>query len=310
MRILLAEDDAISRRMVTAALTRWGYEVISCSDGEEAWRLLQEENAPRLAILDWMMPGLDGLEICRRVRSRETSPYTYIIMLTVKSRKQDLIEGLDVGADDYVSKPFNAQELKVRIRAGRRIVELQEQLRQQAAHDPLTGILNHNSIIEVLGKELSRARRDGKRIAAVMGDLDNFKVVNDSLGHLAGDSVLRQTAQRIRSSMRDYDEVGRFGGEEFLMILANADEQVAATVCERIREAVGSTPINTADGPANVTISLGVAFAGWETRRPEKLIRAADAALYRAKREGKDRVEIERPRFKLSEPIPLRVEVA
>jgi diguanylate cyclase (GGDEF)-like protein len=299
MKILLAEDDAVSRRMVEAVLTRWGYEVISCSDGDEAWRVLSKEDAPRLAILDWMMPGLDGVDICRRLRSWKPSPYTYVILLTAKNTKHDVVEGLEVGADDYVTKPFNAHELRVRLRAGRRILELeesllslQEQLRDQATHDPLTGAWNHNSIIEILRKELSRSSRDGTKVGVVMADLDHFKFVNDSYGHLAGDAVLCETVQRIRESMRDYDEIGRYGGEEFLLVLSRCDQQSAIAICERIRASVAEKEMTTSEGPALVTMSLGLSLGSWDTRNPADLIRVADEALYNAKRNGRNRVEL------------------
>src|SRR3954468_6398891 len=168
MRVLAAEDNPVFQSMLRTMLTKWGYTPIVARDGNEAWRVLESEEAPRLAVLDWMMPGVDGVEICRRLRSLNREPYIYILLLTARTESQDLIEGMDAGADDYLTKPFNAHELRVRIRAGRRILDLQsellrarEALREQATHDGLTGLLNRTSIMGKLDDELSRSARNG-----------------------------------------------------------------------------------------------------------------------------------------------------
>ena len=295
MRVLAAEDNPVFQSMLRTMLTKWGYQPVIARSGTEAWRVLESEDAPRLAVLDWMMPGMDGVEICRRVRSANREPYIYILLLTARTDSQDLIEGMDAGADDYLTKPFNAHELRVRLHAGRRILDLQaellktrEALREQATHDGLTGLLNRNSILEALDDEISRAARSDQPVSVIMADLDRFKSINDTHGHLAGDAVLREVARRLKSSGRRYDSVGRYGGEEFLIVLPGCDGAAAAAQAERMRDAIGATPILTPSQPLAVTASLGVSCSS--SCPPETLVRQADDALYAAKAGGRNRV--------------------
>ncbi|MFQ5830397.1 MAG: diguanylate cyclase [Candidatus Methylomirabilia bacterium] len=298
MKILVAEDDLAVRSLLRAALVQWGYEVLVASDGVEAWHMLQAEDPPRLAILDWLMPGVDGLEVCRRVRQSEQEPYIYIILLTGKGGKEDVIKGMKAGADDYLSKPFNPHELQVRLRAGKRILDLQaeliaarEALREQATHDALTGLWNRRAILDLLNQELVRAGREGRSVAVVIADLDHFKRVNDTYGHLVGDAVLRETARRIRASLRPYDAIGRFGGEEFLIVLPGCDESSGVKQAERLRERIGGEVMEASEARLSVTSSFGVAVS--DSKRAadaDALIRVADAALYRAKWGGRNRV--------------------
>jgi two-component system cell cycle response regulator len=291
--ILVADDDAVSRRLLQATLERWGYEVVVAEDGARAWEILQEEAAPQLAILDWMMPGLDGLQICRKVRSLGEQHYVYLLLLTAKSEKEDLVKGLDAGADDFLTKPCDAQELRARLRAGIRILELQETLRVEATHDALTGLWNRGATFDLLRRELSRGERDGKSLTVVMADVDHFKHVNDTYGHLAGDVVLREVARRLSSAVRSYDVIGRVGGEEFLVVLPGCALADAVDQAERLRACIQREPAETPDGPIPVTLSLGVAVKPEEASvGPDSLLRAADAALYRAKRGGRNRVEL------------------
>jgi two-component system, cell cycle response regulator len=245
VKILLAEDDLVSRRLLEAFLKRYEYEVVVVGDGTQASRLLQEEQGPRLAILDWMMPGMDGPQVCREVRGLQDRPYVYLILLTAKDRKEDIIAGLEAGADDYLTKPFDAHELKARLNAGRRILNLQDQLitarealRVQATHDSLTGLLNRGAILEVLGRELARSDRLGTSLGVIMADLDHFKHINDTHGHLAGDAVLREAARRMRLCLRSYDVIGRYGGEEFLIVLPDCDALSTLSLAERLRECI------------------------------------------------------------------------
>jgi len=280
-------------------LGRWGYRAIAACDGDQAWNLLQQPDAPRLAILDWMMPGLSGPELCRRVRSQGREPYTYLLLLTARSQKEDLIEGMEAGADDYVTKPFDAQELNVRLRAGRRILDLQaelvtarETLREQATRDGLTWLWNRSSILDTLARELAKSERDGSAVGLIMADLDHFKVINDTHGHLAGDAVLREAARRLQASLRSYDSVGRYGGEEFLVVAPGCTSSSALHLAERLRFAINREPIRLTDRSIDVTISLGVTVsAPGVLIAPESLIRVADEALYRAKGTGRNRVE-------------------
>jgi two-component system, cell cycle response regulator len=306
MQILVAEDNPVFQSMLKNMLGKWGYEVVLADNGERAWEIMQDPQPPPLALLDWMMPGLDGVEVCRRIREaaqqRDAAEqrYVYVILLTAKTERKDLLDGMDAGADDYVTKPFNTQELRVRLRAGRRILDLQEQvmlaqeaLREQATHDGLTGLWNRTSILEILQKEAARAARDSAPLAVLMADLDNFKRVNDTYGHLVGDSVLRETARRLRGNVRTYDAIGRYGGEEFLVVLPGCDESGGLAHAERLRESIGGEPIQTSAGELAVTCSLGLSWTGdMEPSATRELLSLADSALYTAKRTGRNRVAL------------------
>jgi len=288
VEVLVAEDDRTTRFMVASLLKQWGYDVVTAETGEEAWKILQKEEAPPLAVIDWIMPGMEGPEICRRLRWDPEERYRYVILLTVQGDPASVVAGLEAGADDYITKPFDAQELKMRVQAGRRILELQSRLRHQAAHDGLTGLLNRGAVLARLDKEISRSCRLASPLAVAMVDLDDFKRLNDTYGHLPGDAVLHETAQRITAALRAYDEVGRYGGEEFLLLLPGVADE-ARQVLERVRQAVADEPILSGGLHLTVTASLGgAAFSGSES--PESLLRRADEALYRAKRSGKNRV--------------------
>jgi len=293
MRILIADDDEVSRCKLEALLSKWGYEVISMEDGVSAWEALQQENAPRLTILDWMMPGLDGSEICRQLRQSSKGAYVYVLLLTSRVGKEDIVAGMEAGADDYLSKPFDAQELKVRVRAGKRIVDLQEALRVQATHDALTGAWNHGAIIDLLRVELVRAERDGASTGAVLVDLDHFKRVNDTYGHLTGDAVLQEAAQRMTRVLRCSDLLGRYGGEEFLAVLPGCEAPDAQALAERLRTCIARGPVATSMGNVSFTISLGVTTTGnGDQMGVATVLQRADEALYQAKREGRNRVVV------------------
>jgi diguanylate cyclase (GGDEF)-like protein len=251
-----------------------------------------------MLILDWVMPGMDGLEICRRVR-RESHPiHPYIILLTGKGQRQDLVEGFEAGADDYVTKPFDPAELSARIRAGERILTLQtesavaiDSLRKQATHDGLTGLRNRDAILEELRREFGRSPRTGQPVAVVMGDIDRFKLVNDTYGHEAGDRVLAEAAKRMASEVRSYEAVGRYGGEEFLVVLSGCNLAGAEQMAGRLCSCVASKPYQIPGQTISITASFGVASTcQFASPTEELLIRAADAALYRAKHEGRNRV--------------------
>jgi diguanylate cyclase (GGDEF)-like protein len=295
MRILIAEDDAASRLLLTRVLVKWGYEVTATKDGAEAWVELQTKDAPHLAILDWMMPGMDGVDVCRRVRALETLQPPYIILLTALGDKESVVTGLEAGADDYVGKPYDAAELHARLEVGRRLVELNEALLEAkyalevlARTDALTGVLNRGAIVRELEKEAERAAREGTRLGLGMLDIDHFKLVNDTYGHAAGDAVLCTVAQRVLGVMRAYDTFGRFGGEEFLVLVPGSGEEELRDVLERLRAAIGSTPIVVDGQEFAVTASLGGATGGDESA--DGLIARADDALYAAKKGGRNRV--------------------
>ncbi len=296
MKILVAEDDSTSRRILGAVLCKLGYDVVSVADGDEAWKEFKKESPPRLAILDWMMPGRSGLEVCAKVRATGSEEYTYIILLTSNSAQDDIVEGMKAGADDYIVKPFNRQELEVRVKAGLRIINLQselllakEKIREQSRTDDLTGIANRRAIFGHLDGELNRAERERKNISIAMLDIDLFKGVNDTYGHQAGDAVLKEVVSRVSGSIRPYDFVGRYGGEEFLIVLPGADENNAMIVCERILQRVQAEPVIFKGISIQCTVSIGLAT--WSGREDaDKLIEASDKALYTAKEKGRNRV--------------------
>jgi diguanylate cyclase (GGDEF)-like protein len=305
MKVLIADDDIVSRRLLQVSLTNAGYRVQIAVDGAEALRAFEQQECPRLVVMDWMMPKMDGLEVCRAIRKLSPEPYIYIILLTARGRQEEIIEGLEAGADDYITKPFDLQELKARVRAGKRILDLQEQivstreqLRVQATHDALTGLLNRRAILETLEKELARSAREGTQISVLMADLDHFKRINDTYGHLAGDAVLREAAQRIQTAMRVYDSVGRYGGEEFLIVSPGCGLAEATAQAERLRRRISQEAVRTPDCAIPVTMSLGVVAATAEVRQPGDLLRLADDALYAAKHSGRDRIEVNSPMCK------------
>ncbi|HZU24448.1 MAG TPA: diguanylate cyclase [Bryobacteraceae bacterium] len=299
MKILIADDSVVSRHLLEATLRRWGYEVVGASDGDRAWELLQGENAPSIAILDWMMPGLTGPEVCLRMRQSGREPYTYILLLTSRSQREDLIEGMEAGADDYVTKPFDEHELKVRLRAGTRIIELQsellrarEELREQATRDSLTRLWNRSSILEILQRELARSQRERCPLGVLVVDLDEFKHVNDTYGHVVGDAVLAEAGRRMQADMREYDAIGRYGGEEFLVILPGCDERTTLTQATRMCRNLASKPMTAHEQQLRLTASFGgTSVPAGASMTPEVIIRQADAALYRAKALGRNRAE-------------------
>jgi diguanylate cyclase (GGDEF)-like protein len=297
MKILIAEDDAVSRRVVEQFLKKWGYDVVSVCDGQAAWELLDSDEAPRIAILDWVMPGVEGVDICRRVRARLGRSYVYLILLTASVEKERLLGGLNAGADDFLTKPFNGEELHARLRVGERILKMQDELiaardalHFRVSHDTLTGAASRGATMDFLHRELSRGLREGRPTGVVLADLDSFKAINDRHGHQAGDAVLEEVARRMMASVRTYDCVGRYGGEEFLIVLPTADENGTFRQSERIRQMLEATPVRFSNVRIPVTSSFGVA-ASDGLQRPEisDLIRAVDAALYRAKGLGGNR---------------------
>jgi len=300
-KVLIAEDDPVARHVLRNWLQKWDYEVVAVENGLDAWQVLQQETAPKLAILDWMMPQMDGLELCHKLRGLERGAYYYVILLTAKGGKQDVVTGLDAGADDYLTKPFNLDELRARVRAGQRILDLQSALinsrlalQFQAAHDPLTGLWNRGAIMDVLARETERHRRSGQPLGVVMADLDYFKDINDSRGHLAGDIVLKEAGRRLVAAVRSYDAVGRYGGEEFLAILPGCGTEDLLLSGERLRHCIAGQSFNVGDAHICVTLSVGLISARLNEHPSldyDQLVRLADAALYRAKDAGRNRVE-------------------
>jgi len=296
MRIFLAEDDRTSRSILTAILKKWGYDPVVAADGSAAWEILQRDDAPRLVLLDWNMPEMDGLEVCRRIRNEESPNPPYVIMLTGKGEKSDIVQGLDAGANDYICKPYDNDELLARIRVGRRMVELQtalvearDTMAHQAQHDALTGIFNRRAILESLEREISRARREDGTVSIGMLDIDFFKKINDTYGHQVGDEVLIGFVRTVLGNLREYDFTGRYGGEEFLIIAPGRQDEPFVGLYERLRRQVAETPVETSAGPISITVSIGT-VTGNGTATIDELLSTADLALYQAKAEGRNRV--------------------
>ena len=301
MKVLIADDSATSRAMLRTALSHWGYEVVLAEHGAQAWDILAQPEAPAMAILDWVMPHMTGPEVCRKVRETRREPYTYILLLTSKNSKGETVEGLEAGADDYIVKPFDQHELQVRLRVGKRIVDLQmdllrarEELRDRANKDLLTMLPNRSAISTALEQELARSHRDKRTVGVVLLDIDHFKKINDTYGHFAGDAVLRETACRLRGNMRPYDQVGRYGGEEFLVVLPNCDLEQATMQAERMRSVLHSTGMMVEGAELQVSASFGVTVSDGLGRNPDLFVRVADEALYQAKASGRNCVRSRR----------------
>jgi diguanylate cyclase (GGDEF)-like protein len=300
LKALIAEDNPGFRLALEKLLKKWGYDAVAAVNGKQALELLSRDDPPRLAILDWMMPELDGVEVCRRVREQNREPYIYILLLTAKDTADELIEGMEAGADEYLRKPVNTQELRVRLRAGRRIIDLQEELvrarellRKQASRDSLTEFYNRGAMFEVLSRELKRAERESVSLSLIMTDLDHFKQVNDKFGHPAGDAVLREAARRMAACIRPYDAPCRYGGEEFVIVMPGCEIDDAIARAEDIRAKVAATHIHIPESLIHVTCSVGVtATTGPGRFDSSALLHEVDEALYIAKNKGRNRVEI------------------
>jgi diguanylate cyclase (GGDEF)-like protein len=298
-KVLVADDSRIYRKLVEQTLSGKQYTVLFAKNGQEAIDLFTEHQ-PSLVITDWMMPDLTGIELCERIRNHSRNSYTYIIILTGITEKDELVKGLAAGADDYLTKPFHSNELLARVGVGRRIVELHRQLeaknvllQELALTDPLTALPNRRAIEDWATRQLSGAIRYGFSFLVVLADLDHFKRVNDTYGHDAGDTVLKRFAEILKANSRRSDICGRIGGEEFLFVLTHTTQDNARMVIERIRAELEATKFDFEGSSLTVTASFGL--AGFEGSQPtdfNRLITQADVALYAAKRAGRNRIEI------------------
>ncbi len=298
MKILIAEDNVILSRNLAQNISNWGYSVITARNGIEAWNYILKENI-RLAILDWMMPGIDGVNLCKKVRKElplAKSEYVYLILLTGKNQQEDIILGLSSGADDYMIKPANLLELKVRLTNGLRIIDLEDKRIQLATTDSLTDLWNRRTIFEFFKEEIARGAREHFNIAAIMIDVDNFKQINDNFGHSVGDKVLSEVAFRLKHSLRPYDKIGRYGGDEMLIVLPNCDNSNVITIMERLRKVICTKKVKTTAGNLDVTISLGGATSqNFKEISLEELLEGSDNSLYLAKRHGRNCAVVTEP---------------
>jgi two-component system cell cycle response regulator len=299
VKILIADDDPVSRRIAEKMLKNFGYEVIALANGRDAARELCAPGGPRLALIDWMMPGLDGLGVCREVRNKQDQSYVYIVLLTSKQSSEDVVEGLKAGADDYLTKPCHPAELQARLHTGQRIlslednlVEAREEMRFKATHDTLTSLWNRGAVNALLKSELSRSIREHLPVSLLMCDIDHFKQINDELGHLAGDEVLQEVSKRLLKSIRAYDVVGRYGGEEFLIVLGGCKREDLKIRAEHVRKGICDAPFQTTYGSISVSLSVGaITIENWGISSPmEPYLKRADEALYQAKQAGRNRV--------------------
>lgn len=304
MKVLVADDDPVTRCTLEALLHDWGHEAVVTADGRAALEALCNRGGPRLAILGRLTGPLDARSICQRLRGVDAlREYTYVLLLGTKQERAQLLETLEAGADDCIAMPFDPTELRVRLRVGERVLCLCakcraacEELERRATHDPLTGLLNRAAVLEALDRELARASREGVSIGVGIADIDHFKRINDAFGHQVGDQVLADTARRLKSAIRAYDTLGRYGGEEFLVVLPAISDRDLFLVAERMRHAVSDVPVQAATCEVPVTVSIGLALGSLGTSlNPHPLIQAADEALYGAKRAGRNQVYLAPP---------------
>ena len=304
MKILLAEDIEVTRKLVKKLLEDKGYEVVEAGDGQEAWEIFQKEKEKiHIALIDWLMPRLNGIQLCKKIKATEIPGYVYTIFLTGKVDIDNVVAGLGAGADDYVTKPFDKRELFSRIDVGMRYVQLQQKL-MEANHklrilsitDGLTQILNRRALLERLEEELYRASRENVFFCLIMLDIDHFKRVNDEYGHQAGDKVLVEVVNRVKSKLRPYDIIGRYGGEEFLVGIFGADKETGIKKAENFRKCVDEKEFVYNGKKLKISISLGVSCQKiGDTKNDilqllDDLTKKADDALYKAKETGRNKV--------------------
>ena len=293
MKVLIADDDALSRKILEDALSKWGYEILMAHNGNEAWDILEKNDRPNLAVLDWIMPGMDGVEICKRLRKLSLPNYVYVILLTARNKREDVIYGLESGADDYIIKPFHHEELKSRLKIGQRIIELEHRILRLASTDYLTGLLNRRAFLERLERELNRCQREASPMGIIIMDIDHFKKVNDNYGHQAGDLVLQELSTTLVTLCRVYDFIGRYGGEEFIVCLPGADKWNTYQIAERMRSIVENKNILLPDKGTSVSVTASFGIVSMEPgqrKSADRLINEADEALYRAKDQGRNQV--------------------
>jgi two-component system, cell cycle response regulator len=289
MRVLIADDSKTFRGMLVGIIFDMGFDIVTAKTGSEALRILDNDDPPRLAILDWVMPGLTGTEICQKIRAIRNHPRTYIILLSSKNDKKDVVEGLDAGADDYLTKPFDVNELTARLHVGQRFIELNDKLHNLAIRDTLTELFNHGEILNILEKKFSECKVENSSLATLLVDLDHFKKINDQYGHLAGDIVLKEVSKRFSSLLKEGEAIGRYGGEEFLFVCPRCNVDKAKDRAEVILNTMRNTPVHVRDKEIPVNASIGIAVTNQnEDITTKQLVQSADEALYQAKEDGRN----------------------
>ena len=297
MKILIADDEPTSLMMMGRMLRQSGYEVSTACNGTEVVEEVLDANGPRLLLLDWMMPELSGPEVCQAIRTEARNSYVYIILLTARDTKDDLVRGLEAGADDYLTKPCHPDELRARLRTGQRVLHLEDrliearnQMQTRATYDALTSLLNRGAILERLAARVSHP--PPQPCAVILCDVDHFKSVNDTHGHPVGDEVLREVAQRLQRLAGNADAAGRYGGEEFLLVLDHCAQDHVQQRAEEVCAAIRSTPIQTSAGPLSITISAGGMTIDHTATSANQVLQQVDLLLYQAKRAGRNRAVV------------------
>ena len=300
--VLLVEDQEISRKLTEKILHKAGFNVTSVENGKKALELFKRQFFP-IILSDWMMPEMDGIELCRAIRSTESSGYVFIILLTARDSKEDIIAGLEAGADDYLAKPFNPGELNARIKTGMRILDLErslkkanEEIKKLSVRDPLTDCYNRGYLNDRLSKDIVYALRYNHPLSLILCDIDHFKIVNDTYGHQAGDQVLKDFVNSIKKTFRNkIDWLVRYGGEEFIIVLPETDVEGAKTLAERLRIKISNQKTQFENMEITITASFGVSGFTHQTHKEKisdiKLITKADQLLYQAKVEGRNRIK-------------------
>ncbi len=295
-RVLVAEHHKSTRLMLMQMLVKWGFEAVPAKDATEVIQIVEQQRPPELIILGTMPSGIDAAELCSLISSRASDYSPYILLLATQDEKQQMVRALESGAAACLTTPFEAKEPRARLVVATRIIQRQEDLisardrfRDLAARDTLTGIWNRRSIDQILKEELEQAGRTRRTTGVLLVDLDYFKKVNDTHGHLVGDLVLRETSRRLKSALRTYDSIGRYGGEEFLIVVPGSGEAELRELAERVRKAIEKDPICAGESTIRLTLSIGAAIAPSRGKSPSAVVAAADAALYDAKRSGRNR---------------------
>ena len=295
LTVLVIEDHPDQRDLLAIVLQREGYRVVTAANGLEALEKLEGQHV-QIALSDIMMPKMDGFELINRIRSNPALRNIYLILITARIQEGDRVRGLDLGADDYITKPFSFSELLARVRVGSRVVQYQQHLEYQTQVDSLTGLFNRRAFENKVQEEFERSKRYHNPLSLIILDIDNFKTINDTYGHHGGDAALVKISETLRQKTRQSDFPSRYGGEEFVLVLPETDQSSAFQVAGKIHEEIRSCTFGTADRPFALTVSVGLTststkhYSDWR-----EMLNDADQALYVAKNTGKDRVEVAAP---------------